>query len=266
MRDINTLIIPDVHGRTFWIEPVMETLTQTSGQVVYLGDFHDPYKFEWDDADVDYLQGSVDRFKQIIELKKQNPERITLLIGNHDCGYAVGENICSSRMDRIHRRTLEDLFHQNRNLFSLAERHTVNGKQFVFSHAGIHKEWVRQVWGEEADDPGFDVVKELNDAWIKDHYGIMGALGIYDYYRGWGGSTYGSPVWADIRSWINKSPDERLGFQIVGHTQLDKEPIVLDTIADIDLRKAFYLDNDGVLRFYESGEEVKKTEMNPSEI
>lgn len=263
MRDINTLIIPDVHGRTFWREPVMETLTQT-GKIVFIGDYHDPYPHEWKEGD--YLQGSVDRFKEIIDLKKQNPERITLLIGNHDCGYAVHPDVCSSRRDRRHARELETLFQDNKSLFRLADAVDIAGKHFVFSHAGILKGWADAVWGEEVNDPGFDVVKELNKAWDEDIYGVLMALGHYDCYRGWGGFKYGSPVWSDINSWISITPEETFGFNIVGHTQLKQNPIVLDTIADLDCRKAFYLDNDGVLRFYESGEEVKKTEMNPSEI
>ena len=206
-RGIKILIIPDVHGRDFWREPVMETLKNTDAHIIYLGDFHDPYPQEFDYSD-DYLQKSVDQFKEIIELKKQNPGRMTLLIGNHDCGYAIGDYICSSRMDRSHRMELERLFRDNRNLFRLAEECDIAGKHFVFSHAGILKGWVRFVWGDEMDKPGFNVVDHLNNAWLTDHYGILDALGNYDIYRGWGGFEYGSPVWSDIRSWVRVTPEE----------------------------------------------------------
>ena len=85
----------------------------------------------------------------------------------------------------------------------------------------------------------------------------MNRLGDYDTYRGWGGYQYGSPVWSDIRSWVKVTPDETYGFNIVGHTQLDRQ-LVLDQIADLDCRKAFYLDDQGVLRSYDTDEECVK--------
>ena len=255
MKSFKYLIIPDVHGRDFWRGPVMETLQNTDAHIIFLGDFHDPYFQEFKDGD--YLQRSVDQFKEIIELKKQNPDRITLLIGNHDCGYAIGDDICSSRMDRIHRRELEDLFCDNKELFKIAEECDIAGKHFVFSHAGILKGWVRLVWGDEMDNPGFNVVDQLNNAWLTDNYVILNELGNYDNYRGWDGFKYGSPVWSDIRSWVRVTPEETYGFNIVGHTQLERQ-LVLDTIADLDCRKAFYIDDQGVLRSYDTDEECTK--------
>ena len=54
--NIKYLIIPDLHGRAFWREPVMETLEKTAAKIVFLGDFHDPYHKEFSDGD-DYLHG-----------------------------------------------------------------------------------------------------------------------------------------------------------------------------------------------------------------
>lgn len=256
--DVRYLILPDVHGRGFWKNPVKEVL-QGDGHIVFLGDFHDPYPWEFDSDDMGYLRRSVDQLKEIIDLKKQNPERITLLLGNHDCGYAISDDICSSRMDRSHRRELEKLFQENRELFQLAEECDIAGKHFIFSHAGIHKGWVNQVWGEDAQDARFNVVDQLNNAWLTNHYGIMYALGHYDNFRGWGGYEYGSPVWSDIRSWTGVTPEESFGFHIVGHTQLESDsPVILDTIADLDCRKAFYLDSSGDIRDWDTDEVCKK--------
>lgn len=260
--NINTLIIPDVHGRSFWKEPVKVALGATNADIVFLGDYHDPYPQDFD-YDEDYLQKSMDNFKQILELKKQYPDRITLLIGNHDCGYAIGDDICNSRMDRWHRRELERIFEENRELFQLAEETDIAGKHFIFSHAGILKGWADQVWGEEeVAGPAFNVVEELNEAWRKQSYGILNSLGDYDMYRGWGGYQYASPVWSDIRSWIHVKPEETFGYNIVGHTQCGS-PVILDTIADLDCRKAFYIDDQGDIRDFLSGE---KQEMGGPQL
>ena len=85
---INTLIIGDVHGRDFWAEPVNKVLSDTGAHIIFLGDYLDlyPYEFDWS-QDINWNMVAIDRFKNIIELKRANPDRITLLIGNHDCGY-----------------------------------------------------------------------------------------------------------------------------------------------------------------------------------
>jgi len=250
MKDIKWLIIPDVHGREFWKEPVAMTLQDTDARICYLGDYHDPYSRDFN-YDEDYLQKSVDNFKQILELKKQNPDRVTLLIGNHDCGYAISDDICSSRMDIWHRRELEKIFQDNWELFQIAEECDIAGRHFVFSHAGILKGWADLVWRDEMGKPGFNVVDHLNNAWLTNDWGVLNLLGDYDIYRGWRGYQFGSPVWSDIRSWVRVTPEETFGFNIVGHTQLEKA-VMLDTIADLDCRQAFYLDSDGNIRYYDT--------------
>lgn len=261
MKDIEFLIIPDVHGRLFWKNSVEEVLTKTNANIIFLGDYLDPYPDEWNSEDNEKLI-SIDRFKKIIELKKENPNRITLLLGNHDCGYCIGDNVCSCRMDYANRHEIEQLFNNNRDLFQIAKEADVNGKHFVFSHAGILKGWVKLVWGEEEmNRDGFNVVDELNNAWLVGHYGIMDSLGIYDRYRGWGGFDCGSPVWSDIRSWIKVTPEETYGFNIVGHTRCTK-PVILDTIAMLDVSESFYIDSCGNIKNYESDEIQKPLNLN----
>lgn len=260
-KKIRTLIIPDVHGRDFWTKPVHEVLKESDANIVFIGDYVDPYYGEFA-PDVDCVQMAIDGLGAIIDLKKANPDMITLLIGNHDAGYCIGDDICSSRMARgKNKADIEKLFLENRELFQLALEDDVNGKHIIYSHAGIFRGWANQVWGEEeVNADGFNVVNELNDAWKRDSYGILNALGDYDRYRGWGGYEYGSPVWADIQSWDDHpNPEDTFGFNIVGHTQCVSKPIIFDTIADLDVRRAFYLDDEGNIRDYETDEVQEKT-------
>ena len=253
---IKYLIIPDVHGRSFWRDPVNDTLKNTDAKIIFLGDYLDPYPDEWNVSD-DYRKIAIDVFKEIIELKKAYPNRIVLLLGNHDAGYCIGDYICSCRMDHANRREIEKLFSDNRNLFKIAEETTINDKHFIFSHAGILKEWVERVWGDEMNREGFNIIDELNNAWLTDHYGILDSLGIYDNYRGWGGSQYGSPLWSDIRSWILVKPEETYGFNIVGHTRMQM-PAVFETIASLDTQNAYYLDENGNIVNYDTNEVLEK--------
>lgn len=251
IKDIKYLIIPDVHGRDFWIHPVEETLDTSEAHIIYLGDYLDPYPSEWRGTEFNCQDVALDRFQQIINLKKQYPERITLLLGNHDCGYALGDDICSCRMDYRNKQKIEKLFSENQELFRLAEQFDIAGKHIVFSHAGILKGWADLIWRGEVSSPHFNVVDRLNNAWLTDDYRVLDALGDYDAYRGYGGYKYGSPVWSDIRSWTGVKEEETFGFNIVGHTKV-KSPVVLDQICCLDCKKAFYLDSEGSIRDYET--------------
>ena len=61
-KGIKILIIPDVHGRDFWKEPVTRTLQETDARICFLGDYHDPYPQEFH-YDENLLDRSVDNFK-----------------------------------------------------------------------------------------------------------------------------------------------------------------------------------------------------------
>lgn len=260
-KQIKYLIVPDVHGRDFWKEPVEETLRSSDARVIFLGDYLDPYPYEWEDrgADFDCRRHAIQNLESILYLKSQYPESITLLIGNHDCGYAIGDDICNCRMDFRNKEEIESLFSACRDRFKLAEECDIAGKKFIFSHAGILKGWAEKVFGKNAvAGKDFNVVDRLNMAWRAKAWNILDTLGHYDGYRGYLGYKYGSPVWSDVRSWVRVTPEETFGFNIVGHTQCD-EPVVLDQIADLDCRKCFYLDDQGQIHDWETDEVLHKT-------
>ena len=51
MKDINVLLVPDVHGRSFWKESVKDILENyPDARVVFLGDYLDPYNDELEEV------------------------------------------------------------------------------------------------------------------------------------------------------------------------------------------------------------------------
>lgn len=72
------LIIPDVHGRDFW----KDAANRFPGNIVFLGDYLDPYPLEGISPDEAFTN-----FQEILSFKKANPDRVTLLLGNHDLQY-----------------------------------------------------------------------------------------------------------------------------------------------------------------------------------
>lgn len=241
---LDFLVIPDVHCRTFWKDAVEKNLLKEdtplcTTHIVFLGDYLDGYPNEWDDDS--YRIEGIDRLEEIIDIKKSHPHQVKLLLGNHDCGYAINPDICSSRMDSKNYPRISKLFQDNRNCFQIMYKH----KGILFSHAGVHKGFL--------DDTGIDskhFVEVFNNAWEVEDMNTLCTLGLYDNFRGFSLNKYGSPVWADVRSFLCYSTDpdgtkpisEGLGFQVFGHTQLDK-PIVADTeFACLDCCRGFLID------------------------
>lgn len=276
-KDIQILLIPDVHGRQFWKQPVMEVLENTNAKIVFLGDYLDVYPQEFaemygfkldvytqENYDKIYklLDDTVDMFGEIIELKKKYPERITLLVGNHDCGYAVGTKICEVRRDKRNASKICKLFDDNWEMFKLADEARIADKHFIFSHAGINKTYAERCFGDVNED---NVVSLFNEAWFENNYGIMDSLGQYSVFRGWGGGDYGSLVWADAREWFQEQymsdvKNEAYGYAVVGHTHLSG-PHFEENMAFIDTADAYYINSEGeIKKYYEKKEDEKADE------
>lgn len=219
-------IIGDVHGRTFWKE-AKEKIDEVD-QIVFLGDYLDPYSHEGITK-----EEAIDNFKEILEFRNHYPNKVILLIGNHDSSYIWDVSLCSCRHDYEHDAEIRELFSKNIDNFRLY--YSVPG--YLFSHAGIYEEWVI-TFLKNGLDLSIASLKEWNETqeWQ--------CLGIYDFYRG-GYSHYGSCIWADIRdSFNNKLWEEDEYYQIVGHTQLESKPYIADKIACLDVRRCFVLDTE----------------------
>ena len=264
-QTIKYLIIPDVHGRTFWKEPVKYVLENTDAKIIFLGDYLDFYKDEFiesynldETADIFWenynrlCNDTINNFKEIIELKQNNSDRITLLLGNHDCGYAISKYICESRMDKKNYRLISKLFDDNRDIFQLADEAYINDKHFIFSHAGINKKYAEHCFQDAVTEE--NVVELFNKSYHDENYGILDSLGMYSYFRGRYGGQYGSLIWADAREWFTGDEDssiknEAYGYSVIGHTLLSK-PHIEEKFAFLDTMQAFIIDDKGIIYPY----------------
>ena len=260
MKDIKVLFIPDVHCRDFWKEPVKKTLEENpEAKIVFLGDYLDGYDFDFGE-DVDYQTYGFENFQEIVKLKEQYKDRITLLLGNHDCTYAIGDDICKCRTDYKHKGQLEDIFLGNIPFFQFADQVKINGKHFIFVHAGVTKGWIDMNFKDLKIDND-NIVDFLNAMWLTQDYENLDRFGQYDGYRSYFGYKYGSPIWADMRATYKVPKEEMYGdFQIVGHTQLSTdEPLISDCIGDFDCRHCFYIDSEANIRKYDDDKICEKT-------
>lgn len=248
------IIIPDIHGRIFWKDAVKSA--KEDEKIVFLGDYLDPYVSEFKTntelqrfakTDSDMYKHTIKNFKEIIKFKKDNPDNVILLIGNHDCTYAVSPNICNCRADIIGFGKIRKLFKNNKELFQLAYYAKSGDRECILSHAGLHKAFAEYRFGKEISElPIEEIVNKFNESWKNDSDNVLEYLGLCSYYRG-GYDDFGSIVWADVHEWATLFPkDEYDVFQIFGHTQLLNHTMVSNKFANLDCRKAFRL-KDGMI-------------------
>ena len=246
---MNILIVPDVHGRESWKDAVKKG---SFDKVVFLGDYLDTYFF-----DTVYFKitddSAVENLKEIIAYKKENPDSVVLLIGNHDCTYIYGKSVCDSRCIESRYDEIRALFQENRHLFQMAWEVTLRKKRYVFSHAGISAKWMnRYVKGWTIDN----MVELLNEKHRKavskanpEDTPFARALSVTGKYRGFSTWNYGSPVWMDAELLHETEPIGNL-IQVVGHTQRTSwSPVITPEVLYMDCGgQSFLLNSYGTIR------------------
>lgn len=239
------LVIPDVHGRTFW-KGAVENFAEGCDKIIFLGDYIDPYK----DEDITRKQ-AIAILEEVIDLRVNNPEKVVLLIGNHDAHYMLRNFPRSTRYDSSNSYKIKEIYASHKSLFKLAHEETVNGKRILFTHAGLMNSWVERnkpIVGDTSAD-------SLNR--LLDVPGGITALSDISNYRTWLGEETGSILWSDIMEKAdvdlekNITPNddsvaEGYDYQVFGHTFLKNE-IITDKWACLDCRKAFIINENGDL-------------------
>jgi hypothetical protein len=225
MKEI--LIIPDIHGRTFW-KPALNY----NGEIIFLGDYIDPYPEEGITTADAYCS-----LNEIVEFKKQNPDRVTLLIGNHELQYYDEKFQCSRFSERYYERYHKILTDEaTAGLFQVCKQID----NYLFIHAGITKNWYG-LHLAELQSMGSSLEEQVNRLFIQNPESFFEI----SYYRG-GFNQSGSPLWADARELFSefKHFDNKI-TQIIGHTQISSdEPIMRDNIWLLDNRELYILKNN----------------------
>lgn len=248
------LCIPDLHGRKFW----RETLSNNVDKVIFLGDYLDPYSEEimmapelMECNDFYDLYGLLNMLKDIVSLKKNEPDKFILLTGNHTDSYIWSKFKAATRTDYNNWETYHKFFLENLNLFNLI--YTQN--DVIFSHAGISQGWATAVAVElsltiNLNYPVKSIARYLSNIDLNNILDkkLIKLLGDISHYRG-GDSYYGSCEWADLREHVDMEhstteivPKGEDGiYQVFGHTQF-KSPLINDKWACLDCRQGFIFD------------------------
>ena len=140
---------------------------------------------------------------------------------------------------------MRQLLTENKKLFQLGYRKKIGKKDFIFTHAGVHKLWINDWFGKEVTKR--NLIDYLNNAYLVDSPDLARALDQLSAYRG-GYESYGSMVWADIQEWYSPNTDKSYygDVQVFGHTQLKDKPINFGNVYyDLDVRRGFRIDEEG---------------------
>lgn len=260
MKNTKVILIPDLHGRMFWKEAVANADADT--RIIFLGDYTDPYGFEEITP-----KEAFENFVEVLEYAR-NHSNVELLLGNHDCGYLFGEEVCSCRTDKERYVEIRQLFIDNLDLFKCCTEVNVGGKNYLVSHAGINRQWLEAHTSDFFPDGKIDfsmLCESINRYFLKTpvDYNQVALLSEVSHHRG-GVDSYSSIIWADIDEFDDNGVHLPMD-QIVGHTQqvleeFDKEDYRIyhgeasikkgdqSTVYCIDTAEAYFIDGDGVLR------------------
>ena len=208
-----TLICGDLHTKHHIFEKVKEK-GETYDKVVFLGDYVD----EWDAVP----EASYNLLYDLIAYKKDNLNKVILLLGNHDLSEWFGRPFACSGFNPTTHTLVSSLLNKdnNWNLFQIA--YAQDG--ILFTHAGVTKEW----WLENLMD--CHTAEQVADQfqWVLENRNtddeaerIFFNLAQAGYARG--GYGYPSPVWADARELMESSIQME---QIVGHTPQHRLQII----------------------------------------
>ncbi len=194
------LAIGDIHGRNDW----KAVKDREADRIIFIGDYVDPHA---PIPDLDVIRN----LEEIIDFKKSQPDRVTLLLGNHDAQYLhFSKYQCGGHRADL-QETFGGLFGQNADLFQIAWQHD----RYLFTHAGLSTRWYARLLSIKKEFEANTSADLLNAVYHSETYrDILFEVGPQ---RG-GCYEYGGPIWADR---METRYDYIPGLhQVVGHSRV----------------------------------------------
>ncbi|MEY5048136.1 MAG: hypothetical protein RLZZ175_1495 [Bacteroidota bacterium] len=217
------IALGDTHGRNYW-ESIWEKHSDAD-YFVFIGDY-------FDSKEGITAEQQLENFQKIVALKKQHPQKVILLFGNHDYHYTdlvptidkysgyqfnYASLICKAIKEAL-----------DEKLFQMCFKY----ENFLFSHAGISKRWC-DVFLKIKEENNFlitNIDELVNNLFYNNPEKFAFAMGAnFDFE---GDDICQTPIWIRPPSLLKNKIN---GYtQIVGHTvqnqiNLNQEVIFIDT-------------------------------------
>lgn len=198
---MRVLVIPDIHGEDHWKQFINLVIGENPSvdKAVFLGDYLDSYTI--DNGDM------LRNFAELLKLKKENPDKVTLLYGNHEYSYVDKEYRCSGFRAEL-AFDLQKMLSESKGILQNAYQI----ENIVFTHAGIENSWFTAVFKGLTD---CNVADQLNNPCDRTQLSALHHVG---WIRG-GINHVGGIFWCDRR----ELTEPLKGYiQVVGHTPVPK--------------------------------------------
>lgn len=186
------IAIGDTHGRDVWKQIVEKE--SDADRIVFIGDYFDTFSKE--------LRGTreLENFKEIVAFKRENLDKVVLLIGNHDFHYMDFAMEQYSGFNDRFAQMFSKLLYDARDVMQIC--HIEDG--VMFTHAGVTNRWLldNNIKAEEINE----LFKTTPSA--------------FRFYRGdktgFGDNWHQSPIWVRPEALVSDAVLDYI--QVVGHT------------------------------------------------
>ncbi len=228
------ITIGDIHGRDFW----KKILEEPMDQLVFIGDYFDSYNERFT------AKKEIENFLEIVSIKRENPDLVTLLIGNHDYHYLSGVDEQYSRHQQAAAEEINAVLMEALDVMQMCYVH----KDIVFNHAGITKSWAKN---QQIDLDNLET--SINNKFKEDKVAFGFVYNIDDVD---GSDRRQSPIWVRPNALLG---DKIEGYhQVVGHT-IQGTHRIQDGIAFIDVPEhVFIMENVDDFNWRNSQFELEK--------
>jgi predicted phosphodiesterase len=196
--------IGDTHGlglKNFQLN-LKKLVKDPNNMIIFVGDYCDSFTLD-DNQHIESL-------KEIIKFKKDNPENVILLLGNHDIAYWYNTvpyiNISGYRYS--YAIQMHEIFQTNKELFQIAYQY----ENYLWTHAGVQNYWFNWIFNASKEEKQTTDIATL----LNNHFLINNSTLYVSGTARRGSHRSGGVIWCD-RSELHNSPLK--GYvQIVGHT------------------------------------------------
>jgi predicted MPP superfamily phosphohydrolase len=232
------LVIGDIHGSKFWKNIVNQHLDED--YIVFVGDYVDTHNAM---SNTKMLKNLLD----IIKFKEKYPDKVKLLLGNHDIHYYfLNSSYRGSGFNFDMMFEFNTIFKNKKHLFQVAFMYN----NTIVSHAGITNSLYQSVESvyKDALDLGWGDGNEHNT--IADKFNFLFNINSkYLFYIGderGGLDPFSGIFWAGMKELCE---DYLVGYnQVIGHTHLAEKTIknyddITLTFIDTGNENAYHLIN-----------------------
>jgi hypothetical protein len=230
--------IGDIHGRIIWKEIVEQE--NNVDKWIFIGDYFDTH------YDVTVKQ-QIENFKEILEFKKSNLDKVVLLLGNHCFHYLKDAQEHYSGYQAFKFIDINEILEPAVKKGLVIACYTY--ENYVFTHAGVTKTWC-EANGIDTNN----LAESINNLLLTNPSAFRFTMG--DNYSNSGNDVDQSPIWVRIPSLMKDAISNKV--YIVGHTTLERLAIT-DKLIGIDTLGTtgeYLIIEDGIPSAKKSGDHV----------